>query len=174
METFILFAIVAAAVAMLMRFGNKTDIPKVKGLPELPGVPFFGSLLLLGKHHARNCAKLVQQYGDVFQVRLGNRVSTSLRSLPWTRPLIRAENHLRQLFRLSQGSVDQEPDSSRIATEVLDFPRCGVRNPGRVHFGHFTLERLRQESKESCCNSPQSTVCTTISAIYRSRIDCQH
>lgn len=78
METYIFLAIVAAAITILMKLGNKTDIPKVKGLPELPGVPFFGSLLLLGKHHARNCAKLVQTYGDVFQVRLGNRVSSAL------------------------------------------------------------------------------------------------
>jgi phenylacetate 2-hydroxylase len=53
---------------------SRTDIPKIENLPELPGVPIFGSLFLLGKHHARNCAKLAKTYGDVFQVRLGNRV----------------------------------------------------------------------------------------------------
>lgn len=57
------------------RWATKTDIPKIKGLSELPAVPIFGSLIMLGKHHARNCAKLRYQFGDVFQVRLGNRVS---------------------------------------------------------------------------------------------------
>ncbi|KAH8804586.1 putative cytochrome P450 phenylacetate 2-hydroxylase [Xylogone sp. PMI_703] len=63
----ILFFIAASIIALAIRWSNKTDIPKIKGLPELPGVPMFGSLFLLGKHHARNCAKLAQTYGDVFQ-----------------------------------------------------------------------------------------------------------
>ncbi|RFU27190.1 hypothetical protein B7463_g9141, partial [Scytalidium lignicola] len=69
----VLFFIVTSIIVLAIRWSNKTDIPKIKGLPELPGVPMFGSLFLLGKYHARNCAKLAQTYGDVFQVRLGNR-----------------------------------------------------------------------------------------------------
>lgn len=53
---------------------NKTDIPKIKNLPEIPGIPMFGSLILLGRHHARECGKLARKYGEVFQARLGNRV----------------------------------------------------------------------------------------------------
>jgi phenylacetate 2-hydroxylase len=64
----------ASVIYFVLKWVSRTDIPKIKGLPELPGVPIFGSLLLLGKYHARNCAKLVDKYGDVFQVRLGNRV----------------------------------------------------------------------------------------------------
>lgn len=75
MHPAISFIAVASVVAALVKWANRTDIPKVKGLPELPGVPLFGNLLLLGKNHARNCARLAKQYGDVFQVRLGNRVS---------------------------------------------------------------------------------------------------
>ncbi|KAJ9641275.1 hypothetical protein H2204_002953 [Knufia peltigerae] len=67
------FILVASIIALLIRWVNKTDIPKIENLPELPGVPMFGSLFLLGKHHARNCARLAKEYGDVFQVRLGNR-----------------------------------------------------------------------------------------------------
>lgn len=67
-------AVVSILVA-LIKLANKTDIPKIEQLPELPGIPLFGSLFLLGKHHARNCARLAKNYGDVFQVRLGNRVS---------------------------------------------------------------------------------------------------
>lgn len=53
---------------------SRTDIPKIEGLLELPSVPIFGSLIFLGKHHAKTCAKLVEKYGEVFQVKLGNRV----------------------------------------------------------------------------------------------------
>lgn len=71
----ITFFAAVSVLLVLIKLANKTDIPKIKGLSELPGVPVFGSLFLLGKHHARNCAKLAKSYGDVFQVRLGNRVS---------------------------------------------------------------------------------------------------
>lgn len=75
-----LFVIVAVLLTALVFFKktNKTDIPKIQNLPEIPGVPLFGSLFLLGRHHARNCARLAKDYGEVFQARLGNRVSP-----PW-------------------------------------------------------------------------------------------
>lgn len=72
------FVIVAVLFTALVKVTNKTDIAKIENLPEIPGVPLFGSLFLLGRHHARNCARLAKDYGDVFQARLGNRVST-----PW-------------------------------------------------------------------------------------------
>lgn len=69
--------IVIAAITVaffLIRWLNRTDIPKIKNLPEIPGVPIFGNLLQLGDEHARKAREWVKQYGDVFQVRLGNRV----------------------------------------------------------------------------------------------------
>jgi len=74
MHPFVVPAIILAVLYYAYEFLSRTDIPKIKGLPELPAIPVFGSLLHLGKHHARNCAKLVDKYGPVFQVRLGNRV----------------------------------------------------------------------------------------------------
>lgn len=74
MHLLIAFIAVPVFLFFLVKWANRTDIPKIKGLPELPGVPIFGSLIMLGKHHARNCAALAKQFGDVFQVRLGNRV----------------------------------------------------------------------------------------------------
>lgn len=73
--TFILVAIILTA---LVKEINKTDISKIENLPELPGVSLFGSLFLLSRHHARNCVRLAKDYGDVYQARLGNRVSP-----PW-------------------------------------------------------------------------------------------
>jgi phenylacetate 2-hydroxylase len=52
-----------------------TDTPHIKGLPEVPGLPLFGSLYELGTNHAKVAQGWVKKYGPVFQVRMGNRVS---------------------------------------------------------------------------------------------------
>ena len=70
-------AVGVALVAVLffvIRYLNRTDVPKIKGLPEIPGIPIFGNLLQLGDCHARRAGEWVKKYGPVFQVRLGNRV----------------------------------------------------------------------------------------------------
>lgn len=51
-----------------------TDTPHIKGLPEIPGLPIFGSLYELGTNHAKVAQKWAKTYGPVFQVRMGNRV----------------------------------------------------------------------------------------------------
>ena len=63
------------AVLLLWRFLNATDKPKIKGLPEIPGVPIFGNLIQLGTDHARVAQKWAAKYGPVFQTRLGKSVS---------------------------------------------------------------------------------------------------
>ncbi|MCJ1448123.1 MAG: hypothetical protein MMC23_008637 [Stictis urceolatum] len=70
--TSVLIAIVAILYSII-RFSNRTDIPKIKGLPEIPGVPLFGNLWQLGNEHAKRSAAWVKQFGPVFQVRLGNK-----------------------------------------------------------------------------------------------------
>ncbi|KAK4113048.1 putative cytochrome P450 phenylacetate 2-hydroxylase [Canariomyces notabilis] len=60
-------------VYFLVRYFNRTDVPKIKGLPEIPGVPIFGNLLQLGNKHATVAAQWAKKYGPVFQVRMGNR-----------------------------------------------------------------------------------------------------
>ena len=58
----------------LIRYLNHTDTPKIKNLPEIPGVPLFGYLLQLGQDHARVAGKWAKEKGwPVFQTRLGNR-----------------------------------------------------------------------------------------------------
>ncbi|KAL1988301.1 hypothetical protein VTN96DRAFT_276 [Rasamsonia emersonii] len=64
---------VIAVVFFLVRYLNQTDIPKIKNLPEVPGVPIFGNLIQLGDEHARRAREWVKKYGPVFQVRLGNK-----------------------------------------------------------------------------------------------------
>jgi phenylacetate 2-hydroxylase len=64
---------VVVVVYFLVRYFNRTDVPKIKGLPEIPGVPIFGNLLQLGNKHATVAAKWAKEYGPVFQVRMGNK-----------------------------------------------------------------------------------------------------
>ncbi|KAI5817899.1 phenylacetate 2-hydroxylase [Pyronema omphalodes] len=57
----------------LYRYAYSTNTPKIKGLPEVPGLPFLGSLLAIGDCHARKALEWSKTYGPVFQVRLGRR-----------------------------------------------------------------------------------------------------
>ncbi|KAJ6147152.1 phenylacetate hydroxylase pahA-Penicillium chrysogenum [Penicillium chrysogenum] len=72
-------AIQTLAVAVItvayfvIRYFNRTDIPKIKGLPEIPGIPIFGNLLQLGDQHATVTGKWAKKFGPVFQVRMGNK-----------------------------------------------------------------------------------------------------
>lgn len=58
----------------IIRYFNRTDIPKIKGIPEIPGIPIFGNLLQLGDQHATVTGKWAKEFGPVFQVRMGNKV----------------------------------------------------------------------------------------------------
>ncbi|EFW99851.1 cytochrome p450 phenylacetate 2-monooxygenase [Grosmannia clavigera kw1407] len=61
------------AVYVLAHFFNRTETPKIKNLPEIPGIPIFGNLIQLGTDHARVAKAWAVRYGPVFQTRLGNR-----------------------------------------------------------------------------------------------------
>lgn len=66
--------LVLSIVFVLVKLANRTDQPKIKGLPEIPGIPLFGNLLALGTDHARVAAQWAKKYNwPVFQTRLGNR-----------------------------------------------------------------------------------------------------
>ncbi|KAJ5908718.1 hypothetical protein N7495_001400 [Penicillium taxi] len=71
------FQILAIATVVItyfiIRYFNRTDVPKIKGLAEVPGVPIFGNLLQLGVQHATVTAKWAKKFGPVFQVRMGNK-----------------------------------------------------------------------------------------------------
>ncbi|KAI5459328.1 cytochrome P450 [Mariannaea sp. PMI_226] len=73
MSDHILYAAGVIIIFLLVKFFNSTDIPKIKGLPEIPGVPIFGNLIQLGTDHARVAQKWAAKYGPVFQTRLGNQ-----------------------------------------------------------------------------------------------------
>ncbi|KIN02132.1 hypothetical protein OIDMADRAFT_162082 [Oidiodendron maius Zn] len=62
-----------AVIYTVIKYVNSTDTPKIKNIPEIPGVPLFGNLLQFGNNHAKVAGELASKYGPVFQVRLGNR-----------------------------------------------------------------------------------------------------
>lgn len=65
--------VLIALFYILIRVLDSTDIPKIKNLPEVPGIPILGNLHQLGKHHAKVAQNWSKTYGPVFQVRMGNR-----------------------------------------------------------------------------------------------------
>ena len=65
---------IVAVLFFVLRYFNRTDVAKIKGIPEIPGVPIFGNLLQLGDEHAKKATSWIKQYGPVFQVRMGNKV----------------------------------------------------------------------------------------------------
>ncbi|KAI5288364.1 hypothetical protein KEM54_005265 [Ascosphaera aggregata] len=73
MEDFTIVVAVLTFIFLLIKYINHTDIPKIKNLPEVPGIPLFGNLLQLGDEHAKNALKMAKKYGPVFQARLGNK-----------------------------------------------------------------------------------------------------
>ncbi|KAF2668754.1 cytochrome P450 [Microthyrium microscopicum] len=64
---------ILSVLYVLWKYVNATEQPKIKGLPEIPGLPLFGSLIELGQNHAKVAQKWSQKYGPVFQARLGTK-----------------------------------------------------------------------------------------------------
>jgi phenylacetate 2-hydroxylase len=85
---------VIAVVFFLIRYLNRTDTPKIKNLPEIPGIPLFGNLLQFGSSHAKVAGELAKKYGPVFQVRLGNRVFLSQKTCPGQQLMENSESSL--------------------------------------------------------------------------------
>jgi len=65
---------IIAVIYVVIKLLSQTDTPKIKGLPDVPGLPIFGSLIKFGTDHATAAYELSKKYGPVFQVKLGNRV----------------------------------------------------------------------------------------------------
>jgi len=83
MPSIVLSFAILSIIYLIYKYVNRTDVPKIKGIPEIPGVPLFGNLIQLGQEHAKVAQAWVEKYGPVFQVRLGNKVSKSIRDYEW-------------------------------------------------------------------------------------------
>lgn len=138
---------VVTVVYFIIRYLNRTDVPKIKGLPEIPGVPLFGNLLQLGDQHAQVTAKWAKKYGPVFQVRMGNKVGVSQfrkntsKSRPLTNTLL--AHRICQQFRLGAPAMDQGPVRPHLPPNLPHFPqRCFQL--ARIHDRYFSLGRVLQ------------------------------
>ncbi|KAI1023934.1 hypothetical protein LB504_005346 [Fusarium proliferatum] len=69
----VIYLAILIGLYVLYKLANSTDQPKIKGIPEIPGVPLFGNLIQLGTDHARVAQKWAKKYGPVFQTRLGTK-----------------------------------------------------------------------------------------------------
>lgn len=69
------FSILVAFGWLLVKFAYGTDVPKIKGIPELPGsLPFFGHLKSLGIDHPSAFENFAAKTNSgVAQAKLGNR-----------------------------------------------------------------------------------------------------
>jgi phenylacetate 2-hydroxylase len=56
---------------------DTTDVPFIRNLPSVPGVPIIGNLAQLGTEQPKRLAELSKKHGPVFQIRLGNKVCLS-------------------------------------------------------------------------------------------------
>ena len=65
----LVLALAIVLVLAILQFLSKTEQPRIKGIPEVPGWPVVGNLLQLGSDHAAVCMKWAAKYGPVFQVR---------------------------------------------------------------------------------------------------------
>ncbi len=80
---------------LIYKVALATDIPHIKGLPEIPGaIPVFGHLLKLGDDHASVCEGWWRQYGhSVFQIKLGNTRAVVVNSFEDCRKMLLAHQN---------------------------------------------------------------------------------
>jgi Cytochrome P450 len=62
-------------LVLILWLSDSTDVPFIRHLPSIPGLPIVGNLVQLGTEQPRRLAELSKKYGPVFQIRLGNKVS---------------------------------------------------------------------------------------------------
>lgn len=126
---------VVTVVYFIIRYLNRTDIPKIKNLPEIPGLPLFGNLLQLGDQHATVAGKWAKKYGPVFQVRMGNKVPPSIHPTSYVKRYgaNKLAHHLRQLLRLRPPTLDQRPIRPRLAANLPHLSQRRLQLPGLYH-----------------------------------------
>ena len=123
----VVLGVAALVVFLVVRYLNSSDTPKIKNLPEIPGVPLFGNLLQLGTDHATVAQKWAKQYGPVFQTRLGNKVNT-LRMKTIASNMLRLVSAycVRQHIRFRQAPMGHKPISNDLSTNFAHFPHGGL------------------------------------------------
>ena len=128
-----------ALLVFIFRFLNSTDAPRIKNLPEIPGLPVFGSLLQFGQEHARVARALADKHGPVFQVRLGSKVCW-----PWLvgyQPHILTSMIARSICKFMgerQAHLDSQPVRPNFPSYLAYFS-YRRKFISRLHYWHITM-----------------------------------
>jgi hypothetical protein len=142
MTAAIYIAVVAVLGFYLYRLLYGTDTPHIKRLPEIPGLPLFGSLRELGTNHARVAQGWAKKYGPVFQARLGNRVCYLSRKEGFVVGQFQltstAEDRLCQLVRFRSTPLDHEPVRSHLTSHASHLPHGRILL-ARFHNRHVSM-----------------------------------
>lgn len=131
---------VVVAIFLVVKVLSRTDTPKIKGLPEVPGIPIFGNLLQFGSEHAKVAEQLSKRWGPVFQVRFGNKVG-GFDAHRTTKTDKETENRLRKHIRLSPSSLDHKSISPDLPTKIAYLPHSSFKLT-RIHHRNLALGRI--------------------------------
>lgn len=156
---------------LLYRYAYSTNTPKIKGLPEVPGLPFLGSLLAIGDCHARKALEWSKTYGPVFQVRLGSRrVGTSSSVIQTHMSCLTSRfTSFRQHLPIRLPPLDNPTVCPDLPARTLHLPQRRLLL-ARLHHRHLPLERIRQAPTQSGSNRSQPSQRRFVHAHHRPRI----
>lgn len=162
----VVLGVAALVIFFVVRYLNSSDIPKIKGLPEIPGVPLFGNLLQLGTSHALVAQKWAKQYGPVFQTRLGNKVST-LEVNRTDESMLRLVTayRIRQHIRFRQAHLGHKPVSLDLSSDLAHFPHCGLIVQW-IHHRHLSMGPKLQGAKKGSSNCSEPSGCAKLHAFH--------
>ena len=128
MSTKLILGLPTIGIYLLIRYLSSTDVPRIKGLPEIPGVPIFGNLFQLGSYHHVAAQKLAKKYGPVFQVRMGNSIAIFSSA---GKMLIIVS--FCEYFRIRQRHLDQPADRHDVSSILHSFHKI-ISGDGKVVF----------------------------------------
>lgn len=163
----IVLGVAGLVIFLVVRYLNSSDIPKIKNLPEIPGVPLFGNLLQLGTDHATVAQKWAKQYGPVFQTRLGNKVSTlKMKNVAGHMLSLISAHCIRQHIRLRQAPVDHQSVSIDFSANLAHLPHCGLVIQW-IHNRYLSMGSQLQGAKKGSRNGSQPSSCAKLHALDR-------
>jgi hypothetical protein len=161
----IVLGVAGLVIFLVVRYLNSSDIPKIKNLPEIPGVPLFGNLLQLGTDHATVAQKWAKQYGPVFQTRLGNKVrGLNMKHIARSMLRIASAHRLRQHIRVRQAPVDHQSVCINLSTNLAHLPHCGLVIQWIYH-RYLAMGSQLQRAKKGSSNSSQSSSSAELHAL---------
>ena len=132
--------LLTVGIYFFIRYLNSTDVPRIKGLLEVPSVPIFGNIFQLGSYHHVAAQKPAKKYGPVFQVRMGNMMSIAIFSPAGEMLLIGPQTACRfcEYFRIRQRHLDQLADRHDVSPTLYAFHKI-TSSDGKAVFNSESI-----------------------------------